>query len=133
MELSAFSPQVIRFAVVGFASNLVLYLVYLGLTSIGLGHKIAMSILYVVGVLQTFVFNKKWTFRHHGYQMVTFMRYISLYLFGYLINLAVLIVMVDQLGYSHELVQGVTVLVLAVLSFVFQKAWVFRSQGINGT
>ena len=52
MELNAFSPQAIRFPVVGFASNLVLYLVYLGLTSIGLGHKIAMSILYVIGVLQ---------------------------------------------------------------------------------
>ena len=52
MELNAFSPQAFRFAVVGFSSNLVLYLVYLGLTSIGLGYKIAMSILYVVGVLQ---------------------------------------------------------------------------------
>ena len=133
MELNAFSPQVIRFGVVGFASNLVLYLAYLGLTNIGLRHKFAMSILYVVGVLQTFVFNKKWTFRHYGHQMVTFMRYISLYAFRYLINLAVLIVMVDQLGYSHERVQGVTVLVLAVLLFVLQKAWGFRSQGINGT
>ena len=66
MELNAFSPQVIRFGVVGFASNLVLYLVYLGLTKIGLRHKFAMSILYVVGVLQTFVFNNKWTFRHYG-------------------------------------------------------------------
>ena len=65
--------------------------------------------------------------------MVTFTRYISLYAFGYLINLAVLIVMVNQLGYSHERVQGVTVLVLALLLFVLQKAWGFRSQGINGT
>ncbi len=131
MELNAFSSQVIWFGVVGFASNLVLYLVYLGLTSIGLGHKIATSILHFVRVLQTFVFNKKWTFRHHGHQMVTFMRYIKLYAFGYLINLAVLIVMVDQLVNSPERVQGV--LVLAVLLFVLQKAWVFRSLGINGT
>ena len=131
MELNAFSPEFIRFGVVGFASNLLLYLVYLGLTKIGLRHKFAMSILYVVGVLQTFFFNKKWTFIHYGHKMVTFMRYISLFAFGYLINLAVLIVMVDQLGYSHERVQGVTVLVLAVLLFVLQKAWVFRSQGIN--
>ena len=64
--------------------------------------------------------------------MVTFIRYISLYVFGCLINLAVLIVKVDQLGYSHELVQGVTVLVLDVLLFILQKAWVFRSQGIHG-
>ena len=38
-----------------------------------------------------------------------------------------------SLGYSHELVQDVTVLVLDVLLFVLQKAWVFRSQGIHGT
>ena len=61
------------------------------------------------------------------------MRYISLHAFGYLINLAVSIVMVDQLGYLHEPLQGVTLLVLAVLLFVLQKAWVFRSQGINET
>jgi hypothetical protein len=41
MELSAFSPQVIRFGVVGFASNALFYLLYLGLTSIGLVDKIA--------------------------------------------------------------------------------------------
>lgn len=65
--------------------------------------------------------------------MVTFTRYISLYAFGYLINLAVLIVMVDHLGYLHEPVQCVTVLVLALLLFVLQKALRFSSQGINGT
>ena len=52
MELNAFSPKVISFGVVGFASNLVLYLAYLALTNIGLRHKFAISILYVVGVLQ---------------------------------------------------------------------------------
>ena len=99
MKLSELNLQIIRFGIVGFASNLVLYLAYLGLTSCGWGHKFAMSILYVVGVLQTFFFNKKWTFIHYGHKMVTFMRYISLFAFGYLINLAVLIVMVDHLGY----------------------------------
>lgn len=133
MKLGAFSLQAIRFGVVGFTSNLVLYLLYLGLTDIGLGHKLAMSLLYVVGVLQTFVFNRKWTFSHHGRLSVTFVRYISLYAVGYLINLGVLIVMVDRLGYSHQWVQGMMVLVVAVLLFVMQKAWVFRGQGSDGT
>ena len=88
-----------------------------------------MSLLYIFGVLQTFVLNKKWTFSHHGYLSVTFVRYISLYAVGYLINLGVLIVMVDRLGYSHEWVQGMTVMMVAVLLFVMQRVWVFRSQG----
>ena len=55
MVLNTFSPQVMMFFVVGFTSNLVLYLVHLVLNSIELINKIAMSILYFVGVLQTFV------------------------------------------------------------------------------
>lgn len=128
MKLSAFSLQAIRFGVVGFTSNLVLYLLYLGLTGLGVGHKLALSLLYVVGVLQAFVFNKNWTFSHHGRLRATFVRYISLYAVGYLINLGVLIVMVDQYGYWHQWVQGVMILVLALFFFVMQKFWVFRPE-----
>jgi len=114
-----------RFGIVGFASNLVLYSAYLGFTGLGLGHKSAMSLLYVVGVLQTYNFNKKWTFRYHGNFSVTLIRYICLYALGYLINLAVLIVAVDWFGFQHQWVQGTTILVVAVFLFFGQKLWVF--------
>ena len=127
MKARFFSLQVIRFGIVGLSSNLILYLLYLGLTSLGLAPKLAMSILYVVGVLQTFVVNKKWTFHHHGHLSVAFIRYISLYAFGYLINLGILIAMVDRLGYPHQWIQGLTILILAVFLFTLQKLWVFRS------
>ena len=130
--MSALHILAIRFGVIGLTSNLVLYLLYLELTYLGLGHKFSMSLLYIVAVLQTFVLNKNWTFSHRGHLSATFMRYISLYAVGYLINLGVLIVMVDRLGYSHKWVQGMTVLVVAVLLFVMQKAWVFRSLGRSG-
>lgn len=126
MKFCALLGQVTRFSVVGLTSNLVLYLAYLELTSFGWGHKIAMSTVYVVGVLQSFILQKKWTFSHHGHPSVTFVRYLSLYAAGYVINLGVLIVMVDRLGYSHEWVQGIMLLVIGVLLFIMQKAWVFR-------
>ena len=55
MVLKTFCPQVMMSVVVGFTSNLVLYLVNLALNSIELILKIAMSILYFIGGLQTFV------------------------------------------------------------------------------
>ncbi len=132
MKFCALLGQVTRFSVVGLTSNLVLYLAYLELTSLGWGHKIAMSTVYVVGVLQSFILQKKWTFSHHGHLSVTFVRYFSLFAAGYVINLGFLIVMVDRLGYSHEWVQGMMLLVIGVLLFIMQKAWVFRSLGIKG-
>jgi putative flippase GtrA len=130
MKFFVFFGQFTRYSVVGLTSNLVLYLAYLGLTGFGWGHKIAMSVLYAVGILQTFVFNKKWTFSHNGNLSLSFARYVYIYSVGYLLNLGALFVLVDCLGYSHELVQAVMVLAVAVLIFVMQKVWVFRSQVI---
>ncbi len=63
--------QFIRYAVVGLISNVSLYLVYLALTSAGMGHKIAMTLLYVVGVSLTFLLNRNWSFRQNGPRKVT--------------------------------------------------------------
>ncbi len=117
--------QLFRFALVGLASNAVLYLVYLLLTELGLGHKTAMTLLYILGVLQTFVFNRRWTFRYQGRIPKALRRYLASYGFGYFFNLVMLIILVDQIGLSHRIVQGVLILITAGLLFLLQKYWVF--------
>lgn len=111
---------------VGLASNLVLFLLYLSLTGLGIGHKSAMTLLFVVGTLQTFVFNKRWTFTHQGYLQASFLKYLAVYGFAYLLNLTSLLVFADHLGLPHQIVQGVMILSLAILLFLLQKYWVFR-------
>ena len=125
MKLLSIKWELTRYIVVGVVSNMMLYLTFLWLTKSGLEHKIAMSFIYVVGLLLTFVFNKAWTFSHSGHLRLTFFRYVLLYAMGYVINLSVMLVMVDLLGYSHEWVQGMMILVVALMLFVMQKAWVF--------
>jgi putative flippase GtrA len=120
--------QLLRYAIVGLASNAVGYLLYLGLTGMGMGHKLAMSLLYGVGVLQTFIFNKKWTFGNDDKHGVVFIRYCVSYGLGYIINIVVLLIFVDKLGYRHEIVQGVMILSLAVMLFFLQKYFVFRKK-----
>lgn len=123
------SAQVVKFAIVGLVSNAVLYILYLALTRTGLEPKLVMSMLYLVGVVQTFVFNKKWTFRHEGRVTRTLVAYVALYAFGYLVNLGILVFFVDARGYRHELVQGMTILLLAMFFFLAQKFIIFRSNG----
>lgn len=125
--------QFLRYATVGLASNLVLYLAYLGLTMMGMGPKTAMSLLYVLGVAQTFLFNRTWSFRHEGGLHGAFARYVSSYAIGYVLNFAVLWLAVDRLGMPHQIVQGVMILSLAVLLFLLQKFWVFRPNASPST
>lgn len=120
------SGQFARFAVVGLVSNGVLYFLYLGLTQLGMGHKAAMSILFLAGTVQTFVFNKTWSFRHRGRSSTAFLRYGLAYALAYLLNLIALIVLVDRQQWPHQYVQGFMILALAVFLFALQKLWVFK-------
>lgn len=120
--------QLYKFVFIGLISNLILYFSYLVVTQYEIGTKVAMSLLYALGVLQTFVFNKKWTFSHHGQFNVAFLRYIVIYGAGYFVNLGALVIFVDRFGYPHQWVQGVMIPLVGVLLFVMQKIWVFRVQ-----
>lgn len=130
-ELADIHLQALRFAVVGLASNAVLYVVYLVLTGVGLGPKLAMTLVYAIGVTQTFLFNKRWTFNHVGRHDTAFLRYLTAYAGGYLVNLLVLAWLVDGLGYPHQLVQGIMILALAAALFLLQKFWVFPETAIT--
>ena len=117
--------QLIRYAVVGLVSNVVSYLLYLLVTWFGMGPKTAMSLLYTMGVLQTFVFNKRWSFRFDGAPKPALVRYAMVYALGYAINFLALMIFVDQIGLPHQLVQGVMILVVALMLFLAQRYWVF--------
>lgn len=120
--------QLFRFAVVGLVSNVLLYLAYLLITALGVGHKTVMTVLYITGVCMTFVLNRNWTFTHDGHVTRAFLAYVALYAFGYLVNFAVLYALVDRLGYDHRIVQGTMIVCLAIFFFLSQKFLVFRSR-----
>ena len=120
--------QAIKYTLVGVASNLILYIVYLLLTFWGLGPKLAMSMLFATGVLQTFFANRRWTFQHVGDSRLALIRYSLSYAFGYVMNLLVLIVCVDTLKWPHQAVQGGMIIILAAILFCLQKFWVYRTK-----
>ncbi len=120
--------QFSRYAIVGLASNAIGYVIYIVLTGLGLGPKLAMSVVYGIGILQTFLFNKQWTFGHRGAGGSVFARYCFVYGLGYVINLLALILLVDQAGLQHQWVQGVMILVVAVVLFAAQRYWVFPGE-----
>jgi putative flippase GtrA len=119
--------QLVRYGIVGLASNGFLFLLYLAMTHAGLGPKVAMTIAYVTGLAQTFFFNRRWTFEHRGAAGAALARYIATYGVGYALNLAALALLVDRAGLPHAPVQAAMILCIAGQVFLMQKFWVFRS------
>lgn len=129
--MSSWKTQSFRYVLVGVISNLVLYIAYLGLTALSMAPKSAMSLLYVVGVVQSFVFNKRWTFGYAGSIRKVLPRYAVAYGGSYLLNLALLAILVDYFRWPHQIVQAGAMGLNALILFLLQRHWVFPKNSDN--
>lgn len=131
LDSSETTKQLLRYACVGVMSNAAGYLIYLLLTSLEMAPKLAMSMLYGVSAMIGFFGNRNLTFSHKGARLGSSVRYIFVHVVGYLINLAVLVIFVDQLGWAHQFVQASAILIVATFLFITFKLFVFKSSSDN--
>ncbi|MBF0460467.1 MAG: GtrA family protein [Magnetococcales bacterium] len=125
--------QLAHYFVVGILSNSVGYLMYLSATYLGATPKITMTLLYGVGAAIGFVGNRNLTFSYKGSLIRSGIRYIIVHCVGYVINLVILIVLVDRLGYPHQWIQAMAIFVVAGFLFLAFKFFVFTSVNISNT
>ncbi|WP_040730147.1 GtrA family protein [Thiocapsa marina] len=124
-SLHDLSRQTIRYGIVGLASNIMLYVLYLILVDLGGDSKFVVALLYVVGLSVTFIFNKRWSFSHQGRLECSLKRYLILYGCLYLTNVMVLWLFVDLFVLPHAIVQACVVLTFIPVVFLVQRYWVF--------
>ena len=124
-RLLSVSRQFLRYALVGVFSNSVGYCAYLLITWWGGAPKTTMSVLYLLAASLGFLGNRLWAFSHRGNPLSSAVRYACAHLMGYGINLSLLMIFVDHLGYPHQLVQAAAIPVVAVFLFVCFRYFVF--------
>jgi putative flippase GtrA len=117
--------QLIRYGLVGAVSNLTIYFVYLLITYLGVEPKTAMTLVYIIGASIGFIGNRKWTFTHRGDSTRAALRYVLAHVFGYLLNFLILFTFVDRLGYAHQWVQAMAIIIVAGFLFIVFKYFVF--------
>jgi putative flippase GtrA len=118
--------QLIRYGLIGLTTNALIYLIYLGITYFGIPPKIAMTLVYIVGVFIGFFGNRKFTFLYRGNAAGSLARLILVHFFGYCLNYLILSVFVDNFGYNHQWVQIVAIVFVAAFLFTAFKYFVFR-------
>lgn len=110
---------------VGLANNTLGFILYLFITHYGVEPKLAMTILYTIGTVLSFIGNRKWTFSHGGSVVGSVLRYAAALLLGYLINLSMLIFFTDMIGVPHQWVQALAIFVVAAFLFIVFRKFVF--------
>lgn len=118
--------ELLRFIVVGVASNALGYGLYLLITYLGVPPKAAMSLMYAIGVGTGFVGNWRYTFASRAGFRHAAPRYLAAHVLGYLVNLGIHF-LGDRLSAPHQLSQAVGICVVAVLLFVLFRHYVFQT------
>lgn len=119
------STQLFRFVMVGLTVNLLGYGIYLLITFLGLEPAIAVTILFGLGAAFSFFGNREYTFRVANNSRRSMVRYAQTYFIGYVLNLALLHVFVDQVGLSHQAVQAAAIFIVAGVMFLMSRYYVF--------
>jgi len=120
--------QLLRYGIVGIVQNSVGYSVYLFITWFGVPPKIAVSCLYFLGVLISFLENKTYTFSYIDSVQLALLKFFVAHIGGYLLNIILMIIFVDKLNYPHQVVQAVAIFVVAVYLFFMLKFFVFSQK-----
>jgi hypothetical protein len=118
--------QLALFSLVGVLNNMFGYLIYLLITWFWLEPKIAVTLMYPLGALTAYFGHSKYSFvntKSSTSNKIT--RYVIAHLIGYGVNMGIIYVFSDQLGYPHQLCQAAAILVVAGILFLLLRYFVF--------
>jgi len=117
--------ELIKYGIVGLATNATGYAVFLLVTHFGIKPRYAMTVLYAIFATIGFLGNRHWTFSHSGGLLGTGVRYAISHLFGYMINYVMLLILAERLGYPYQIVQAAAIFIVAGFLFLAFKYFVF--------
>ena len=123
--------QMARYGVVGVINNLLGYLIYLAITWLWLDPKLAVTLLYPIGATTAYFGHAKYAFTYQGNPGQGMLRYIVSHLLGYAINVSLLYVFTDRLGFAHQGVQFFAIVAVGGVLYLLFRYWVFPANFDN--
>lgn len=120
--------SLIRYGLVGLCNSLVgLMIIYMA-KALGIGDVAANAIGYGVGLVFSFVVNKRWTFGYIGSHASSFVRFCLIIAMAYFANLGVVMTSIDGFGLNGYLSQALGVPIYTLIGYVGCRLYVFADE-----
>jgi putative flippase GtrA len=121
--------QFVKFGIVGISNTLLTLAVYTLLLKVfGVWYLAASAIGFIAGTINSFLLNRRWTFRGHVGDALTPVRWTVVQCTGLGINEGLLYLFVDAAHIDKLLAQVVATAVVTVTTFAGNRAWTFRTR-----
>ncbi|HEX4435785.1 MAG TPA: GtrA family protein [Solirubrobacteraceae bacterium] len=121
--------QFVKFGIVGISNTLLTFVVYTLLLKVfGVWYLAASAIGFVIGAVNGFLLNRRWTFAGHVGDSLTPVRWAVVQSGGLGINLGLLYVFVHDASLDKLVAQALATVVVTVTTFFVNRAWTFRHE-----
>ena len=118
--------QPLRFILVGIANTLLgLSIIFAAKGLAELDDFVSNLLGYSFGLLLSFFFNRKWTFRHNGRIFPTAKRFLIAFLLSYIANLMTVYGLRDSAGLNSYLAQAIGVIPYTMIFYLASRYYVF--------
>lgn len=119
--------QAIKYGIVGASNTLITAVViWIMMKCVGLSDVVSNVIGYVAGVLNSFIWNKQWTFRSSAGWKSSGARFGVVFAVCYLLQLALLFILDAALPIDGYYIQLIAMAFYTVINFIFNKYYTFK-------
>lgn len=127
-EINQNFKQLIKYGAVGVLNTAVDFLVYQLLTFIGMNYAVAQCISYSCGILNSYLFNSRWTFKEDAKREKNeFVSFVVVNIISLGLSVLLLKVCYDVLGIESDLVsKAIVTPIVMVINFIGTKLLVFK-------
>lgn len=121
-----FEKQIYRFVAVGILNTIVGVGAYFILLDLNIYYLFSALISHIIGVTNSFIWNKKWTFKSKGNLRKESLKFTSVYGVTFVINLVLLVLFVEKFRFNPKIAGVFALGICALISYFGHKYWSFR-------
>ena len=124
--------QLVRFGLVGCSNTVLSWCVYALLVRSGVPVLLASALAWTLGAVNSFVLNRRWTFRSRGRWTPELARFGAVQCAGLVMNLAMLDALTRDAGVHPLVAQALVYPVTTLTTFALSRQWAFSAYGRAG-
>lgn len=122
-----FKKQIYRFVAVGILNAIISVGSYFILLDINIYYLYSSLIAHIIGITNSFIWNKLWTFKSKGNLLKEYLKFNSVYVVTFVVNLILLIFFVEKFMFNPKIAGVLAIIIISIISFYGHRYWSFRS------
>lgn len=124
--------QLVRFGIVGCANTVISWCAYALLVGAGVHLLVASAVAWTLGAGNSYIQNRRWTFRSQGRYAPEFARFGAVQGVGLALNVALLHELTSGAGVDKLVAQGLVYPAVTAVTFLLSRGWAFAPMGAVG-